>query len=182
MVSPMAEIDRPVVRPRSETAGAKAAPRLNDKMRTERDMNDLERMAALEEIRQLKAKYFYHLDHKDWDGWKADVFAADAIMEVPEVGARIEGRDAIIEFVNGSIEGVKTIHHGHMPIIEFLPDGTAKGIWAMEDILFWPPNRFPGLEGRVHGYGHYHETYRREPEGWRITSLKLTRLHLGTMP
>jgi hypothetical protein len=69
-----------------------------------------------------------------------------------------------------------------MPIIDVQSDGTAKAIWAMEDVLFWPPNRFPGLEGRVHGYGHYHETYAQLPEGWRISSLRLSRLHLGTMP
>lgn len=28
------------------------------------------------------------------------------------------------------------------------------------------------------GYGHYLETYRREPEGWRISSLQLTRLRV----
>ena len=145
-------------------------------------MNDLNELVALEEIRRLKAKYFFHLDHKDWDGWRREIFAADAIMEVPEVDLRVKGREEIISYVSDLLRDVKTVHHGHMPIIEVFGDGTAKGIWAMEDVLFWPPNRIPGLEGRVHGYGHYHETYRRDPEGWRITSLKLTRLHLGTMP
>lgn len=145
-------------------------------------MDSIDRLTALEDIKQLKARYFYYLDHKDWEGWKREVFAEDAVMEVPEVDARIAGRDAIIDFVKATINGVTTIHHGHMPMIDFLADGTATGIWAMEDVLFWPPNRFPGLEGRVHGYGHYRETYRQGPDGWRITSLKLTRLHLGTMP
>lgn len=145
-------------------------------------MDDLKSLLAIEGIKRLKAGYFYHLDHKDWEGWRREVFAADAIMEVPEVQARIEGCDAIIAFVRATLEGVKTIHHGHMPIIDLQADGTAKGIWAMEDVLFWPPNRFPGLEGRVHGYGHYHETYAEGPDGWRITSLRLSRLHLGSMP
>jgi hypothetical protein len=145
-------------------------------------MDGLKQLLAIEEIKRLKASYFYHLDHKNWDGWRRDVFAPDAIMEVPEVEARVEGADAIINFVSATLEGVKTIHHGHMPIIEFQADDTAKGIWAMEDVLFWPPNRFPGLEGRVHGYGHYHETYAEGPAGWRITSLRLSRLHLGSMP
>ncbi len=145
-------------------------------------MKKITDIAAIEEIRRLKARYFYFLDHKDWEGWRREVFAADAVMEVPEMDACVTGREEIISFVETSIRDVKTIHHGHMPIIEVFADGTATGIWAMEDVLFWPPNRFPGLEGRVHGYGHYHETYRRDPEGWRITSLKLTRLHLGAMP
>ena len=28
----------------------------------------------------------------------------------------------------------------------------------------------------LHGYGHYHETYRKTEEGWRIQTSKLTRL------
>jgi hypothetical protein len=40
----------------------------------------------------------------------------------------------------------------------------------MEDMLRWPN----GME--LHGYGHYHETYRKTDGGWRIASTKLTRL------
>jgi hypothetical protein len=32
---------------------------------------------AIEEIKRLKSKYFYCLDHKDWATWKTDVFASD---------------------------------------------------------------------------------------------------------
>ena len=145
-------------------------------------MDDLERLLAIEEIKQLKGRYFYHLDHKDWDGWRREVFAPDATMDVAEDdGQRVVGIEAIIPYVANVLEGVRTVHHGHMPIIEILPDGTAKGIWAMEDVLFWPAGHRLG-QGRYHGYGHYRETYARRPEGWRITSLMLTRLHMGPMP
>jgi hypothetical protein len=30
------------------------------------------------------------------------------------------------------------------------------------------------------GWGHYHETYRKEAGGWRIASMKLTRLRIET--
>ena len=33
----------------------------------------------------------------------------------------------------------------------------------------------------MHGYGHYHETYERLPAGWRIKTLKLTRLRVNTV-
>jgi hypothetical protein len=146
-------------------------------------MTDLERLLAIEEIKQLKARYFYHLDHKDWAGWRREVFAPDATMELPQDGGqKVVGIDAIIPFVATVLEGVTTVHHGHMPIIEILPDGTAKGLWAMEDVLLWPAGHHLGFEGRYHGYGHYRETYAKGPEGWRIASLVLTRLHLGPMP
>ena len=43
-------------------------------------MTDIERLLAIEEIKRLKSKYFYCLDHKDWAAWKTDVFAADASL------------------------------------------------------------------------------------------------------
>jgi len=44
-------------------------------------------------------------------------------------------------------------------------------------VLFWPKGRrADGVEGRVQGYGHYHETYSRESGGWRIKTLRLSRI------
>jgi hypothetical protein len=37
---------------------------------------------------------------------------------------------------------------------------------------------FAAFPMTLKGYGHYLETYRREPEGWRIASLQLTRLRV----
>ena len=38
-------------------------------------MNDIERLLAIEEIKRLKARYFYAFDHKDWTMWREQVFA-----------------------------------------------------------------------------------------------------------
>jgi hypothetical protein len=146
-------------------------------------MDDLSRLVAIEEIRRLKGRYFYCLDNKDWDGWKADVFAPDATMDVPEARVPfVSGIDAIIAFVAEVVADMRTVHHGHSPIIDIESETSAKAIWAMEDVLFAPPGRFPTMEGRIHGYGHYRETYERLAEGWRIKTLRLSRLHLGPMP
>src|ERR1700677_876690 len=37
-------------------------------------MIDAAMLADIEEIKQLKARYFYHLDYKEWDGWREHVF------------------------------------------------------------------------------------------------------------
>jgi hypothetical protein len=72
---------------------------------------------------------------------------------------------------------VVTVHHGHMPEIEVTSPTTARGVWAMEDKLRWPE----GSPVRaMHGYGHYHETYERTQEGWRIKTITLTRLRVDT--
>ena len=127
-------------------------------------------LSQIEQIKQLKAKYYYYLDTKNWDGWKTDVFAIDAFFDVQEVRtAPFHGIDEFLEFVIPAMRDVKSVHHGHMPIIELTSETTATAIWAMEDVLFMPH--------RVHGYGHYHETYEFTPNGWRIKSMRLTRLY-----
>ena len=38
-------------------------------------MTEIERLLAIEEIKQVKAKYFYAFDHKDWEQY--------AIYDIP---------------------------------------------------------------------------------------------------
>jgi hypothetical protein len=145
-------------------------------------MIDAVMLSDIEEIKQLKSRYFYHLDHKEWDDWRKSVFCRDASMHVPEAQLELFGIDNILSCMQTLLTGVVTVHHGHMPLIQILSPTTASGIWAMEDLLIWPKGRRPdGVEGRVHGYGHYHETYSRESAGWRIKTLRLSRL-LGPAP
>jgi hypothetical protein len=128
----------------------------------------------LEEIRQLKARYFRLMDTKDWDGL-AEVFTEDVVIDVSAEGAGVVRTVAeYMPFLRSAIESVVTVHHGHMPEIELTSPTTARGIWAMEDELWWPEG---SPISYVHGYGHYHETYEKTNKGWRIKTLKLTRLH-----
>lgn len=145
-------------------------------------MDDLERLVAIEEIKQLKARYFRCLDTKDWDGFAA-VFTSDAVMDMrgemrdrtTEGIGLIVGAREIAAFVRGAVHDVSTVHHGHMPEIEITGDASATGVWAMEDKLWWPE----GAPLRtMHGYGHYHEEYVRTDAGWRIAKTTLTRLRV----
>ena len=128
-------------------------------------------MDDLEAIRQLKARYFRTMDTKDWDGMR-QVFTADVVMDTTESGGGVvTGADEFLAFLREALDGATTVHQGHMPEIELTSDTTATGIWALNDIVVWPNGM------RLDGYGHYHETYVKGPDGWRISSSKLTRLH-----
>jgi hypothetical protein len=143
-------------------------------------MTDLERLLAIEDIKRLKSKYFYYLDYKDWEGWRRDVFAPDMEFHVPEaLEEPIRGVDVFIEWTAKSAGEQVSTHHGHMPDIEILTETTAKGIWAMEDILRLPKDK-PSPMGYtyLHGFGHYHETYTKGASGWRIQTVRLTRLYV----
>ncbi len=135
----------------------------------------LQRLLDLEEIKQLKARYFRFLDTKDWEGLAA-VFSADAVMDADGFVER--GRDEILAFLPKVLDGVVTAHHGHMPEITLTGPDTATGIWAMFDYLTFPGETPPrGLRG----YGHYHEEYVRQHDGWRIRRLTLTRLRVDPL-
>lgn len=133
-----------------------------------------EGLAQLEELRRLKARYFRLLDTQDWDGL-VDVFTDPVEIDVSEDGGGVTtSARSFVDSVRRVLHGAVTVHHGHMPELELTSPTTATGIWAMEDRI-WFPEGAP--VARLVGQGHYHETYERTPAGWRIASMRLTRLH-----
>jgi hypothetical protein len=128
---------------------------------------------GVEAIKQLKARYFRTLDAKDWAGLRR-VFTDDVVIDTSASpgGNVVAGADEFMVFLRGVIGDASTVHHGHTPEIELTSATTARGIWAMEDMLRWPDGR------EIHGYGHYHDTYEMAEGAWRIKTLTLTRLRV----
>jgi uncharacterized protein (TIGR02246 family) len=148
---------------------------------TDDDSGDLlRRLLAIEEIKRLKARYFRTLDHKDWDGF-GQVFAEDAVLDVPEADMVEHGRDAIVAAVSRAMKRTTSVHHGHMPEIELTGPATARGTWAMFDFVEWSrPDS--GEQAGLVGYGHYLEEYVREADGeWRIARSRLERLRVDPL-
>jgi hypothetical protein len=147
-------------------------------------MDDISRLTAIEEIRNLKARYFRFVDYKQWDELRS-VFTDDAIAEFPSAGSITGGSAAIVEALTSFLDGVLTVHHGYLPEIQVLDSTSATGIWAMDDMLIWPRrgSTEPTGEGlatwptSVRGYGHYFERYELVGDRWQISRPRLTRLH-----
>lgn len=144
-------------------------------------MPPLERLLAIEEIARLKARYFRLLDTRQWDEF-GTLFAADAVFDMRQAAggpadprALVTGAAAIVAFVRNAVDGLTTVHHGHMPEIDVLTPDAARATWAMYDHLRWPAGGH-GAGRILHGYGHYHDTYRRIEGRWVIQSSALTRL------
>jgi hypothetical protein len=137
-------------------------------------------LVARQDLMDLKARYFRLLDTKQWIGW-AQLFTEDCTMWVedqPDV--TYSDRDSFVGTIRDLLENAVTVHQGHMPEFEFDqlsgPPVSARGIWAMSDLIEIPSSESPVV---LRGYGHYHETYRRElGEQWRISSLRLYRLRI----
>ncbi len=138
----------------------------------------VQRLLDIEQIKQLKARYFRLMDMKQWDDWGM-VFAKDCVMEVPEAEMVNNGREEIVTNVSTALIGARTAHHGHMPEIEITGDGTARGVWAMFDYVEWPEQN--GTRVGLQGYGHYREEYVREDGAWRIARTRLERLRVDPL-
>lgn len=131
-----------------------------------------ESLPAIESIKQLKARYCRHLDTKDWAAWRT-IFADDFLSDTSEAGGKvITGADDFVAFTRKALgrPTQPTAHQVHTPEIELTSATTARGTWALQDVV-----RFgPGVT--LVGYGHYHETYEKIAGQWLIKSSKLTRL------
>jgi hypothetical protein len=134
----------------------------------------IQRIEDLEEIKLLKARYCRFVDTKDWAGYRGlmvDDYSLDSD------GGLHSGADQVVAFVKAALGGATMTHQVHTPEITFVNDDHATGIWAMEDMVVIPGD---GGDFRLHGMGHYHETYVRAPDGWRLQSTRETRLQVRT--
>lgn len=135
-------------------------------------------LAAIESIRQLKARYFRCVDTQAWDELR-EVFLPEATFdfraEAPEAYQTDVG--AFIAMLRTVLAGAVTVHHGHTAEIELRSADEVSAVWAMEDRIWWPDG------ATLHGYGHYHDVYRRGADGrWRIAATRLTRLRRDHRP
>jgi len=148
-----------------------------------------QQLLAIEQIKQLKARYFRLMDTKDWaalrtvfcDDAEFDARASLSLDGAGDAGRAAEsndwvyrGGDTIVAFIEAAAGPLRTVHHGHCHEIEIVSDSEARGVIAMEDQIWELDTGAPSL----HGCGHYHETYRREADGWRILTSRLTRLYV----
>lgn len=135
----------------------------------------LQRLMDLDAIRQLEARRIRAIDMKDWAMYEA-VHAPDHYSH-NDGEQRWDGAKANTDRLAALFIGVQTIHHVHTAEIDFTSTDCATGIWAMEDYLYWKQN---GEDHWLHGFGFYHETYRKQAGQWLFTSRKLRRTHVMT--
>lgn len=150
-------------------------------------MNEQEKLVAIEAIRQIKACYFRGVDCAD-AALVRSVLAEDC--ELDYCGCCTDprtGRDflpAMNIVLRGSASwsadgfakaGIVSVHQGHQCEIEVTSPSTARAIWSMTDRLFMPVG---AAFSQMTGYGYYHETYENSGGGWKIKTLRITRLRV----
>lgn len=147
------------------------------------NMSAADKLLAIEEIHQLKARYFRCVDTKDWACYQA-VFAPDIAFK-EESGNIRRGPEGKMQMIkeSGLYDQMVSVHHGFNPEIEILTPTTAKGIWAMEYIVSYPAGRVPKSNTEVlkpgqsvHEYGYYYETYSKINGHWLIQSQEMKKI------
>src|SRR5271154_5946900 len=99
-----------------------------------------EMLWEIEQIKQLKARFFRLMDTKQWEQW-ADCFTVDVQVDIDvsheNDGGRVaprkpsmSGRDTLLHWRSSSTDIGISRHHGHTPEIEITSPTTAMGIWA----------------------------------------------------
>ncbi len=138
------------------------------------DLAELEaRIRVLEDIeaiKKLKARYWRCVDRSLWTEME-DVFAEDATADYGP-NMQFQGRKAIIQFLKDSTgqESMITAHGGHNAEIEITGETTARGVWALNDLVVIQPNT------RMMGWGYYDDEYVKENGRWRKKSTRISRI------
>ncbi|MFC3158321.1 SnoaL-like domain-containing protein [Chryseobacterium arachidis] len=131
-------------------------------------MNHLE---AIEDIRNLKARYFQHLDKKNWNAL-ADCLTDKVTFDYDPGNIHIKGKKDLLNNFESRHRQTKTAHTGSMPQIVITGDNSAIGIWFMNDVVVTDDSVIK------EGYGYYHEEYTFTDGNWRISSIILERLFI----
>lgn len=143
---------------------------MSDLVTLERRLQQLE---DLEAIRQLKYRYWRHLDRKEWDALAA-LFSADATVCYSSGKYEFAGVEAIIGFLRGALDGPQapvTVHHGHHPEITLTGPHTATGTWALYNYMF---NVAQNRALRIGAY--YDDRYVRAGGTWKLQHIGYTSL------
>jgi SnoaL-like domain len=150
-------------------------------------MTETERLAAIEAIKQAKARYWRGVDLCDGDLVKS-VLAEHCELDyhgcckdpqsgvdhLPAMNVTLRGRD---KWMSDGMSrfGIVSVHQGHQADIEITGPNSATGIWAFTDRMFYPPG---GAFTRLTGYGFYQETYVRVDGAWLIQTTRITRIRV----
>jgi len=118
----------------------------------------------IEAIKQLKYRYFRHLDSKKWTEL-ADCFTEDARTWYDGGKYSFDGIEAIMKFLSDSLSDptIISLHQGHHPEISITGADSATGFWYLEDRLY-----FTAQNMMLWGAAFYEDEYAKVGGTWKI--------------
>jgi hypothetical protein len=137
------------------------------------DAMTLEDLVDLELIRQVKYKYLRVLDQHLFDEMR-DVLTEDVQARYSDGKYSFDGVEAVVAFLHESMgsEQFLSSHSVHHPEITLNGDGTATGIWKLEDNVIIGDHKI-----NLRGAAFYYDTYVKTDAGWRISETGYKRIY-----
>ena len=121
-------------------------------------MDDLERLVALQDIRDLVVTYAMAFDDRDWDRL-GTVFTDDASWVGP--GHEFAGKQNILEFMRTCLpEGYESKHMNPQTLVQFADDGQTA---AVDSDVVWIAQNF---ENTI--VARYHDDVVKQDGRWLI--------------
>jgi hypothetical protein len=152
-------------------------------------MDDISVLMAKSEIETLMSRYFRAVDTRDWPlfdtiflpqstcdyrGAASDPSAASSVADAA-TDRVLEGLADIVAGLRAALDGSVSAHQGTNSEIMVKDAGTAHGVWAMQDWVWWTKTAEPT---RMRGFGHYHNDFICKEGRWWIAALRLTRVRV----
>ncbi len=138
-------------------------------------LNTVDRLLAIEEIRQLPLRYARCITQKDWDCVRA-LFTPDFYYE--DGPNRVHGPEGFIDVMKraGTYDRVVCTLHIHGHEVELLSPTTARGIAGADFTFYYPMGQsFPTTGKEVVAPGeqrnsptYYYQTYEKIDGQWKI--------------
>lgn len=137
------------------------------------ELTDMEKARILfdiESIKKLKRKYWRLIDEKRMDEL-ADCFTDDIVADYA-IGKVLEGRDAVIRFLQESLgrkdRDIVSIHQGYNPEIEITGETGAAGRWGLYNYI-----RFGHARTVMTCWQVYDDSYVKINGEWKIKNTRL---------
>lgn len=151
-------------------------------------MELIARLAAIEAIKTLKARYWRGVDDGD-AALVRSILAEDCELDyrgcctdpvsgvdhMPAMNMVLKGRANWPDAPNPVGPRIVTVHQGNDPDLTIESETFARGIWSFTDRFFLPPG---GPFESLTGWGRYHDTYTHEADGWKLRTTRITRLRV----
>lgn len=123
-------------------------------------------LLQIEQIRQLKYRYFRAIDTHDWV-LLATCLAQEVTTQLDSGTYVFDGRDAFIAGLKQLMDRPTLLsrHHGHHPEIELIAPDRACGMWYLEDQVINLDD-----DWMVQGTALYQDEYIKRDGAWLILS------------
>jgi len=127
---------------------------------------------AIEQIKQLKARYCRLLDERNWDEWAALFSPGIELVIESDPRQHLRGRDEVVRSVSSSLAGLVSVHHVHGADVVLHGERTAVGTWQVYSA--GAAETAPG-QFTHQSFGYYRDELELTDGLWRFTRVSLRR-------